>query len=381
MRSSLLLLLLPSLALAVSSGHHSVHEIGASYTVDPIGPAISYSISQTEVDFDNDPIFQLDAAISEAADIYVEGRMWCAAPWTEDYLVDQGPYVSDIFGWELIDELDGVTDTSFEVEWTGFSDSVNDYHMIGDLSYQFRMMFEVDGVLSKWYKTAVGVVADPVEDTTAPTVNVDNVFYDFISVEIEVFPHLRGKFELAGLVATDDMFEDTMVRVGFNYGGQWHNTSFAFNSGSAMAYTVNYTDMDSLIAADGTSFGCRYEAIDGVGNRTGWVDLPDGDLSGHECDWDETIGIVRNMSVSGVCSGGAVAVVNAHFSTAPCYMVAQIRVRSGTGDWVESSPTSNATYHFLQGVVAPCDDIEMEYRLTMDETTTDWESYGSVTCE
>lgn len=382
MRTSLLLLLLPSLAFAVTSGHHSVYQGGESATVTPTGLGTSYSVAQTEVDFDESPVFDLDISVGESADIYLEGRMWCASTWTEDYLIDQGKYVSNVFGWEIIDHIDGVEDTTFDIEWSPSSESINDYHLLGDLSYQFRMRFEVDGVLSKWYRTSVMVIADPSTDTTAPTVNTDNVFYDFTSLDLEVFPHIKGKFEIVGLVPSDDTFDDIMIRVGFRFAGSWHNTGTYFNSGEQIQYTLNYMDVDSLISARGPAFGVRYEAIDGVGNRTGWVELPDGDMSDHECDWDGTIDIVRNLIVECECSGGVVAVISAQMSTMPCYMNVQMRARSGVGDWVETAYTANATYHFLQAVVLDaCDDIDVEYRIKEGEVTTDWESYGSIPCE
>lgn len=382
MRTSVLLFLLLLPAAVGAVGHHSVFPGDQTIVMAPTGPTISWSVDQVEVDFDNDPSFELDVTTTVSSDIYAEGRVWCAIPWQEEFLVDQGPYIADIYGWEVLDALDDVEDTTFDVDWSPLGNSINDYHLIGDLSYQFRFRFMVDGVLGKWYKTAVYTEADPSGDTTAPVVDDASVEHDFVGLDEPGLPYIEGQFGIHGLDISDDTFESTMTRFQVDVGAGWINSAWSLYTDRAV--TLSYLDRDSLIEANDGVYSVRYRVSDGLGNLTDWVNLPDGDMSDYDCEYTYTgaPSIVSGLTVDCSCLGGTFAYLAISCHTMPCYCIVGVRARYDGGDWVTGTLGPRAIVHAGTLVVSGgCTNIDLEYRVSDNGEYSDWESYGSVTCE
>lgn len=385
MRNSLLaLLLLPSLAFGIP--HHGMFAVDNTVELVPIGHVVSWSVDQTEETSTNVPVFELTVSFDEDADIYVEARSWCVLPWYDSYEVDNGPYISDVFGWQLADYLDDVEDTDFTVEWTpSGGGTIEEYHQLGDISYQFRFRFLVDDELTRWYTTEVATDPDLSADTTAPTQSGD-LFHDLIVYDEPAIAQ-TGAVALHGIKPSDDVFEYSclQISVDFGEGSGWRLGSIRRSAGliGGESSVILYDDIEELIDTSGDSYSIRYRFMDGLNNSTGWVGLDDGVVSDYECDWDETVDAANAFATGGDYYFGIG--VNFYFScsTLPCILTAQFRVKQGVGDWTETAVSSLGVFHSVAVFVPGADDsdYDVEIQLGDGETTTDWEDLGTFEIE
>ena len=385
MRNSLLLLLLLPLLMGAGRRHEMFSSDGP-VVIPTVGTQVSMTVSQIEADYGNSPIIRLSAMTTDAVDIYVEGRCWSQPTLTYFYEIYNAEWVSEVFGWELVQALDGAVNTTHVYTWDVGMDAIDDYHMAGDMGYQMRFRYLDSSGLSKWYTSTPQFVVDPAADTTPPSnigvLTVGGVVYDPPTIiGNETY---YGKFVLQGLQPSDagwGTLGGAQARVNYGNGyayGQWMHASWL--AGGQITVNITEASVDDLITTYGTDFDLEYRMVDGSGNVSSWA-TESGDMLDMTCDWDQQPDVLVGTNIAATCYEGVGVTVGITGSTLPCSMSIEIRGRESGGDWYTSSPTNTGTFHSISVFVmmATCVDVEVQYRVSDGSHTTDWTAAGTFT--